>query len=115
MRLFLFSALLITMFVVPGVARATDTNVNYGFYGPAGNYKIELFEVRAAYPSRQEIVNGYTGQYTYNRTWYAIVAYRSYFIRITNTQTGVAKQTRAVWVTYVAGGYPWGTCNWYSM
>lgn len=115
MRPLLVLTVLIALLAIPGVGNATDTTVGYSFYGPAGNYKIELFEVGAPYPSRQDIVNGYGGTSTYRRTWSAIVANRPYFIRITNTQTGVAKQTGARYVTYNGGYYEWPTCYWNSM
>jgi hypothetical protein len=101
--------------MTPAISHATDTIVEYSFYGPAGNYKIELFEVGAPYPSRQDIVSGYSGTFTYRRTWSAIVADRRYFIRITNTGTGVAKQTSWRYVLYNGGYFVWPTCYWNSM
>ena len=113
------SLLLLTVFVVlfafPAISHATDTSVGYGFYGPAGDYKIELFETGAPYPSRQDYVYQYRGNATYHRVWNSIVADRYYFIRVTNLQSGVAKQTRESRVTYNGGYYEWGTCNWYTM
>jgi len=115
MRYVLALAIFATLFTIPRASYATDTVVGYSFYGPAGNYKIELFEVGAPYPSRQDIVNGYGGFFTYRRKWSAIVASRYYFIRITNTQTGVAKQTHARYILYNGGYYEWPTCYWDTM
>ncbi|USN53194.1 MAG: hypothetical protein H6760_03390 [Candidatus Nomurabacteria bacterium] len=113
--LFLIVALVALSVASPGVSLATDTTVEYSFYGPSGDYKIELFEVGAPYPSRQDYVYGYSGTFTYRRTWSSIVAYRSYFIRITDLNSGVAKQTGSVYVTYNGGYYAWSTCYWSSM
>ena len=108
------TVVLIALFAIPGVSHATDTDVGWSFYGPAGNYKVELFEVGAPYPSRQEIFY-YNGTFTIRDRWYSIVAYQSYFIRITNLDTSVAKQTGSRYVTYNGGYYEWPTCYWSSM
>ena len=117
MRYLLLLAMLVSLFVVatPSASYATDTTVEYSFYGPSGNYKIELFEVGAPYPSRQDYVYGYGGYFTYRRTWGSIVASRYYFIRITNLGSSVAKQTGSRYVTYNGGYYTWSTCYWFSM
>lgn len=98
--------------VTPKVASAIDTTCGYAFYGPAGNYRIELFEVGRPWPSRTDDVIGYGGYFTYRRNWYAIVANRSYFIRVTDLRTRSAKQTHSFWVTYNGGFYQFPTCNW---
>ena len=115
MRYLLVLTVLVALIAIPRVSHATDTTVGYSFYGPAGNYKIELFEVGAPYPSRQNIVK-YNGQFTLRDRWTSIVAYRNYFIRITNLDTRVAKQTSGRYVTYNGGYYEWSpTCYWSSM
>jgi len=102
-------------FVAPSIAQAIDTTVEYSFYGPAGDYKIELFEVGAPYPSRQDYVYDYGGYFTYRRTWSSIVAYRSYFIRITDLNSSQTKQTGSYWVFYNGGYYAFPTCYWSLM
>jgi len=105
---------------LPSRASAQTNNtcyVNYGFYGPAGHYKIELFETGHPYPSRQDFTlwsNNYSGQRTYWSTWSYISINASYFIRVTNDK-GVAKQTiefsiRGQWDYYNAP-----ECDWYTM
>jgi len=49
------TVVLIALFAVPRVSHATDTTVGWSFYGPAGNYKVELFEVGTPYPSHSII------------------------------------------------------------
>lgn len=116
MRLLLFLVLgLAAVAATADVSQATDTTVEYSFYGPAGDYKIELFEVQAPYPSRQDYVYDYNGVYTYRRTWTSIVADKYYFIRITDLNSSVAKQTGSRYVTYNGGFYAWPTCYWSSM
>lgn len=91
--------------------------VNYNFYGPPGRYKIELFEIGAPYPSRQDYSlwnSSYKGQFTYRATWSYISINRWYFIRVTNDK-GVAKQNFGFeiyghWDPYNAPSF-----NWYKM
>jgi hypothetical protein len=115
MRYVLIFTVFLFLFAVPAVGHATVTTVEYSFFGPAGDYKIELFEVGAAYLSRQDMVYGYGGVFTYRRTWTYIVTNRSYFIRITSLNSGVAKQTHSRYVTYDNGLSTWPTCYWSSM
>lgn len=57
----------------------------------SGRFKVELFGVGDAYPSRQTFVSM---NYQWNAGWSYLV-YRWYFIRVTNLNTGQAKQTVA--------------------
>ena len=113
--LFLVVGLVALLAATPSVSQAVDTTVEYSFYGPAGDYKIELFEVNHPYPSRQDYVYDYGGYFTYRRTWTSIVANKYYFIRITDLNSSVAKQTGSRYVTYNGGYYVWPTCYWSSM
>lgn len=92
--------------------------LNYSFYGPAGRYLIELFEVGNPFPSRQDwdLKNSrYNGVSTYRRNWDYISKGRDYFIRVTNTDTGVRKQSYqfrvpASWGDYFNAPH----FNWYA-
>ena len=81
------------------VAHAQTLNVNFIGSGRNDNYKIELFEAGAAYPSRQAYVN-VTNQITFS--WYNLTTMRyswgykavEYFIRVTNSK-GYSYQTHS--------------------
>lgn len=83
--------------VIPAVAAhgGGNTNLTCYFYGDSNaKWKIELFEVGAPYPSRQNIGYGTT----FHPTWYSVVTYhRNYFIRVTKND-GEAKQTGTFWM-----------------
>lgn len=65
---------------------ALDVTLN----GVYGQYKLELFQVGAPYPSRQFVgnANGWTGCY-----WSNLVTSQTYFVRATRLSTGQARQT----------------------
>lgn len=49
------------------------------------NVKVELFQVGAPYPSRQDFRPGVN--------WYNLVTTQRYFVRVTNTSTGQQRQS----------------------
>lgn len=85
--------------------------LTYSFYGPAGEYVIELFEVGAPYPSRQDPIK-YDGQFTHRRTWNYITRSRKYFIRVTKSRQQ-AKQMREFKIGDVES-YNAPHFNWYQ-
>lgn len=119
-RACLVAGLLPTLVLAPSIspAQTADTcYLNYAFYGPAGHYLIELFEVGAPYPSRQDwnlYNNRYNGSATYRSDWSYISKGRDYFIRVTNTDTHQAKQMRAFHIPSGWGSYYNASdFNWY--
>lgn len=116
-----FKALVLTSVVSCALAAHAQTAntvyMSYSFYGPPGKYRIELFEVGAPFPSRQDntLVGGYNGQYTYRRSWSYISKGRTYFIRVTNTESGARKQTQGFRVPASWGdSYDSPHFNWYN-
>lgn len=103
----------------PCLAQTANTvYLNYSFYAPPGRYLIELFEVGAPNPSRQDwaLSGWYDGRFTYRRDWSYISKGRTYFLRVTNLQNGIRKQTGsfrvpASWGPYFNSPH----MNWNSM
>ena len=56
-------------------------------------YKIELFQVGAPYPSRQQIAYPDIRTMSESCVWYSLVTSQTYFLRITNMKYGWSRQT----------------------
>ena len=84
----------LALFAGSAYAAYANSNLTCYMYGDSwATYKIELFEVGAPYPSRQNIGVGTV----FSPTWYSLVTYqRNYFIRV--TRNGVAKQSGTFWM-----------------
>lgn len=70
------------------------------------NLKAELFQVGAPYPSRQNTsatVMWYD-PFTCGLTWFNLVTTQSYFVRVTDRNTGRARQTFAFRLAYDYAG-----------